>query len=82
MKKYLFGCAIFLFKWFVVSIAQVYVKCINKSRHREIPAALKLPAFLCACFLVKGLRDFKSADEADADFFFRKHGDSLNDTVY
>lgn len=41
-----------------------------KSRNRETPAAPKLPVFLCSCFLVKGLGNFKPTDEADGDLFF------------
>lgn len=37
---------------------------------REPPAVYGLPAFLCVCFLVKWLGDFKSFDKSDADFFF------------
>lgn len=54
----------------------------EKSRHRETPAAPKLPAFLCACFLVKGLREFKPTDEADEDFFFGEYGYSFNHPVH
>lgn len=45
-------------------------------------AAHVLSVFLCTCFLAKGLCDFKSADESDADFFFGKYGDSFNDAVH
>lgn len=54
----------------------------EKSRHRETPAAPKLPAFLCACFLVKGLGNFKPTDEADADLFFGEDGHSFNHPIY
>ena len=54
----------------------------EKSRHRETPAASKLPAFLCACFLVKGLGEFEPTDEADEDLFFGEDGYSFNHSVY
>lgn len=52
-KNIFFRRATLLFKYFIGSIAQVYVKCNKKSRYREIPTAHGLPAFLCTCFLVK-----------------------------
>ena len=54
----------------------------EKSRHRETPAAHKLSASLCACFLVKGLREFKPTDEADANLFFGEYGYSFNHPVH
>ena len=54
----------------------------EKSRHRETPAASKLPAFLCACFLVKGLGEFEPTDEADADLFFGEDGHSFDHPVH
>ena len=81
-KNIFFGRATLLFKYFIYSIAQVYVKCNKKSRYREIPTAHGLPAFLCTCFLAKWLGDFKSAYETDADFLFGKYGDSFNDAIY
>ena len=54
----------------------------GKSRHRETPAAPKLPASLYACFLVKGLGNFKPTDEADADLFFGEDSYSFNHPVY
>ena len=84
-KKNIFsGRATLLFNYSIHSIAQVYIKCKQneKSRYRETPAAHGLPAFLCTCFLAKGLCDLKSAYETDADFFFGKYGDSFNDAVH
>ena len=83
-KNIFFGRATLLFNYSIHSIAQVYIKCKQneKSRYRETPAAHGLPAFLCTCFLAKGLCDLKSADETDADFFFGKYGDSFNDAVH
>ena len=54
----------------------------GKSRHRETPAAPKLPASLYACFLVKGLGNFKPTDEADVDLFFGEDSYSFNHPVY
>lgn len=83
-KNIFFERATLLFKYSIHSIAQVYIKCKQneKSRYRETPAAHDLPAFLCTCFLAKGLCDLKSAYETDADFFFGKYGDSFNDAVH
>ena len=63
-------------------ISQIDPFLNEKSRHRETPAAPKLPASLCACFLVKGLGNFKPANEADADFFFGEYGYSFNHPIY
>ena len=54
----------------------------EKSRYRETPTACDLSAFLCTCFLVKWLCDFKSAYKADVDFLFGKYGDSFNNAIY
>lgn len=81
-KNIFFGHATLLFKYFIYSIAQVYVKCNKKSRYRETPTVHGLSAFLCTCFLAKWLCDLKSAYETDADFFFGKYGDSFNDAVH
>ena len=54
----------------------------GKSRHRETPAAPKLPASLYACFLVKGLGNFKPTDEADVNLFFGEDSYSFNHSVY
>ena len=63
-------------------IPQIAIFLNEKSRYRETPTAHGLPAFLCTCFLAKGLCDFKSAYETDADFLFGKYGDSFNDAVH
>ena len=80
-KNIFFGHAPLLFKYSISSITQINIKC-KKSRYRETPTAHGLPAFLCTCFLAKGLCDFKSAYETDADFLFGKYGDSFNDAVH
>lgn len=71
-KNIFFEHATLLFKILIINITQVYVVCKQKkkSRYRETPAAYSLPAFLCTCFLVKWLGDFKSSNESDADFVF------------
>ena len=80
-KNIFFGHATLLFKYSISSITQINIKC-KKSRYREMLTAHGLPVFLCTCFLVKWLCDFKSAYETDADFLFGKYGDSFNDAVH
>ena len=80
-KNIFFGHATLLFKYSISSITQINIKC-KKSRYREMLTAHGLPAFLCTCFLVKWLCDFKSAYETDADFLFGKYGDSFNNAIY
>ena len=68
--------------WITIILSQNSPFLNEKSRHRETPAAPKLPAFLCACFLVKGLGEFEPTDEADEDLFFGEDGYSFNHSVY
>lgn len=63
-------------------ISQIHPFLNEKSRHRETTAAPKLPASLYACFLVKGLGNFKPTDEADVELFFGEDSYSFNHPVY